>query len=84
MVNGLVVGRLFKALDRPANGDAGGFELRIPNAIWIATGVQLAQRIYTALHHAAAMIERPMLPGAVELHAHATPPENDLAMTEAV
>jgi hypothetical protein len=51
-VNGLVVGRLFKSLERPALGDAGGFELRIPHNIWIATGVELAQRIYTALHHA--------------------------------
>ena len=56
-VNGLVVGRLFKPLERSLNGDAGGFELRIPNTMWIATGVQLAQRIYTALHQVTPTIE---------------------------
>jgi hypothetical protein len=56
-VNGLVVGRLFRSFERPAAGDPGGFELRIPDRIWIATSVQLAQQIYTALHHAAPVAE---------------------------
>ena len=67
-VNGLVVGRLFRAFDSPANGDAGGFELRIPNDVWIATSVELAQRIYTALHHVEPVIELATPSVAMEPH----------------
>src|SRR5689334_20757149 len=56
-VNGIVVGRLFTGAGRPADGDASGFELRIPDGIWIATGVELAQRIYSALHEVAPVID---------------------------
>ena len=65
-VNGIVVGRLLRAPEWPADGDAGGFELRIPNNIWIATGIQLAQRIHTALHHITPVIELPAPSVAVE------------------
>jgi hypothetical protein len=51
----LVVGRLLDPTETAHPGDAGdaapthGFELRIPDHLWVATGLGLAQRIWTAL-----------------------------------
>jgi hypothetical protein len=51
----LVVGRLLAPGDRIDAHDAAsvvpshGFELRVPDHLWVATGLGLAQRIWTAL-----------------------------------
>ena len=50
---GTVVGRLVSPCPVPdAEGETHGFELRVPDQLWVATGVELAQRICTALDEA--------------------------------
>jgi hypothetical protein len=49
--NGVVVGRLLPVC-RPTDGgpESHGFELAVPRELWIATAVELVQRIHSALH----------------------------------
>ena len=48
-----VVGRVVSPCPIPdADGDTHGFELRVPDQLWVATGLELAQRIFTALDEA--------------------------------
>lgn len=45
-----VVGRLLRPGDDDGCTSSYGVELRIPDHLWVATGLGLAQRIYTALN----------------------------------
>ena len=48
-----VVGRVVSPCPIPdGDGETHGFELRVPDQLWVATGVELAQRIWIALDEA--------------------------------
>jgi len=48
-----VVGRLLnESMTLGSMAELPGFELRVPSEMWVATGVELAQRIWSALHEA--------------------------------
>lgn len=47
-----VVGRLVKPRDAEAGDAAFGFELRVPDELWIATALELGQRIWSAMREA--------------------------------
>ena len=50
---GTVVGRVVSPCRIPdQDGESHGFELRVPDELWVATGVELAQRIWVALGEA--------------------------------
>lgn len=48
-VDGVVVGRLLPSTPLDDDVEAPAFELRVPGDLWVATGIELAQRIWAAL-----------------------------------